>query len=502
MTVDSLWSSTSVLLPFDDSLLDARGGNNVSCFGGVALSSSVGTPFGAGNALYLDGSDDYLSIPSSAKLTPNDSDLTIEAWIYRTIDMGAGTYQVINSWSGSAGYQLAVVNNNVYFGAIGFFGTSVTGGATSLNTWHYVTAKSYGGTVGSLSVQIGTSVTSGTRWGLIGCPSAVHIGRASNSAAQYFQGYISQLRYTVGNRTTSSVPTAAFPVPTVKGTVYNASDSPVAKSVLFYDRSSHEFLGGANSDPTTGAYIFHPKDFGEVLAIRVDDLFDIMTDECVFDFDPLIGIPGKPLAFARRNLPLTYSSALVISENGEYIELTPSLYGTITATSDTFFLGLHDFTIELHFYVAANAGTCHLIEIGTPGTSGSLVVKFYAGTTKIEVYFYDTDYRAFGAESVGTISLSEQHQLQVRRINGVFDVAVDGNSGSWCSTSSTNYNITATSITLGGGSLNYGRIGKVRVSKGPRRAAKTLQSGTFLKGPSDGGSADNCVIIDRVTPGG
>ena len=79
MAVDSLWSSTSLLLPLDESLLDARGQNNVSAFGGVALSSAVGTPFGAGKALYLDGTNDYLSVPASAKLTPNDADITIEA---------------------------------------------------------------------------------------------------------------------------------------------------------------------------------------------------------------------------------------------------------------------------------------------------------------------------------------------------------------------------------------------------------------------------------------
>ena len=88
-----------------------------------------------------------------------------------------------------------------------------------------------------------------------------------------------------------------------------------AKTILFRDRSTQRWLGGANSDPTTGDLYLHPPDFGEVVAEAIDGLFDPPTDECVFD--PIArGVIGGQLAFDNKGHALSYYSEVKINADG------------------------------------------------------------------------------------------------------------------------------------------------------------------------------------------
>ena len=46
MAIDTSWANVSLLCPFSDDLQDVKG-HTVTAVGGAALSSAVGTPFGA-----------------------------------------------------------------------------------------------------------------------------------------------------------------------------------------------------------------------------------------------------------------------------------------------------------------------------------------------------------------------------------------------------------------------------------------------------------------------
>ena len=80
MAIDAQWSSVVLLLPLSEDLLDVKN-NSVTAYGSAALSSAVGTPFGAGNALSLNGTTQYLQIPDSADFTLAAIDFTVEAWV-------------------------------------------------------------------------------------------------------------------------------------------------------------------------------------------------------------------------------------------------------------------------------------------------------------------------------------------------------------------------------------------------------------------------------------
>ena len=67
--IDSLWDKTVLLLPLSEDLQDvSKAHRQFVAYGNAALSSSVGTPFGAGKACYFDGTGDYLRCPVTARL--------------------------------------------------------------------------------------------------------------------------------------------------------------------------------------------------------------------------------------------------------------------------------------------------------------------------------------------------------------------------------------------------------------------------------------------------
>lgn len=108
MSVDAQWGNTVLLLPFSDDLLDALG-HVTTASGGAALSSAVGNPFGAGNALYCDGTNDRLTA-TSADFTLGTGDFSIQFWFYsvdgghganygRLLTIGLAQQQVACMWS-------------------------------------------------------------------------------------------------------------------------------------------------------------------------------------------------------------------------------------------------------------------------------------------------------------------------------------------------------------------------------------------------------------------
>ena len=513
-----------MLLPLSEDLQDvSKAHRQFVAYGNAALSSSVGTPFGAGKACYFDGTGDYLRCPvTSSDFNLGTGDFDLAAWVYIAGDSAPNAVSErhalilsVDNESNSASFEFAIGGNAsttgvflyVWNGTVSYQG--IGGGPISKNVWHFIQAIRVSGIVtfyldgaqfgssGSYNVQLGSS------------SQYLHVGgRSITNYNSILNGYIYGARITKGAARSTSLPTAPFPRPTLSGTVRDASGALAAKTILFRDRSTQQWLGGANSDPTTGIYTAYPPDFGEFQITCIDGLFDPPTDECVFDLDPSRGVVGGTPQCDNKGHALSYLNDPKINADGVSFEFDGS-NDSITSTSTDYILGTDDFCIDVEFYpINGGHGSAYarILQIGPNSTVGTMAITAYASANplQLECTFYNGSYvHLTGAPVTTTFANNTWHKLQVRRVSGVITVTV--NDATWATSGTTAYNISASHLVLGGNTSNTesfnGRIGKVRISRGARRAAAAIPASRLLTLPADGVSANNDLIYGRVTPG-
>jgi len=512
--IDSLWDKTVLLLPLSEDLQDVKK-HIVNAEGGPAISSSPGSPFGSGKALVMDGLDDDLWFADSGDWNVAAGNFSIEVWA-KFSSHTSNLVLVAQRTTSTSSHAFTFEYNSAVGGLRFSYTTDAVSPVNVDRTWTpsdgvwYFLSVVRNGTVIQVRVdgtQLGADYTIGSV-AIWNSSAALRIGAVNATPAGFFHGALGPIRITKEARTISAAPTAPFPRPTVSGTVRDASGALAAKTLLFRDRSTQQWLGGANSDPTTGVYTFHPPDFGEVIAEAIDGLFDPPTDECVFDLDPSRGVVGGQLAFDNKGHALSYYNEVKINADGVSFEFDGSA-DSIPTTSTDYVLGTDDFSIEMEFYPItggrASGASNRILQIGPNSTAGTLVIDAYSTNNPmtLEILFYDTAYRTICAGGGTALANTTWHKLQLRRVNGVFTTTV--NDATLATTGTTTYNISASNLVLGGNTSNTesfnGRIGKVRISRGARRAAAAIPASRLLTLPADGVSANNALIYDRVTPG-
>ena len=167
-------------------------------------SSSLGSKFG-GNALFMDGNTDFVTIPDASDLDFGTGDFTVEAYVLLrvmpTSDAWPGAWynhMVVLSKgvpSGSPGYGLVIGAN--YIGWNNHDAFTVTGlhGITQ-NTWHHVAVTRASGLMRSFvgGVLVGSQIVT-TSFSYPGYNA--HIGAETGEGA-WFNGGIEQLRVKKG----------------------------------------------------------------------------------------------------------------------------------------------------------------------------------------------------------------------------------------------------------------------------------------------------------------
>jgi hypothetical protein len=194
-------ATTSFLANFTNAgISDSAAMNNLDTVGNAQVSTSV-VKYGTGS-IALDGTGDYLTVPSSPNLGFGSGDFTVEAWVYLTANIANAV----------GGYLTDFRNGSTLNFALGFIGNSgVTkmydyvnnNGATStigtstviLNTWHHVAWVRSGTTVtmyfnGTANGTMTTSYSQG--------PTGVTIGARYTGVTEYITGYVDDLRITKG----------------------------------------------------------------------------------------------------------------------------------------------------------------------------------------------------------------------------------------------------------------------------------------------------------------
>lgn len=149
----------------------------------------------------------YLTVTDTANLRFGAGNFTIEAWVYRN---STGAVQSIASKGTSTTGWLFSVNAS---SQLSFTDTTTAiNGATTLaaNTWYYVAVVRAGTGASQTTLYVnGASDNTGTSATTFSQTNNMLVG-ANRSTANFFDGYISNLRLSNTNRTISSTPTTAL----------------------------------------------------------------------------------------------------------------------------------------------------------------------------------------------------------------------------------------------------------------------------------------------------
>ncbi|MHB0928665.1 MAG: LamG domain-containing protein [Candidatus Nanopelagicales bacterium] len=202
---DPDWAYVKDLLHFNNTTQDTIGNSVTNT--GVTFSSSI-FEYG-GYSGYFNGTSNLAEALSAN--TQFAGDFTIEAWV-NPVRLGSYNILVDTRVGGSSTTGIVVfLSGSGALTAYSGTGTIAAGGNVPLNTWTFITCDRKGSTI-TLFVN-GSPVASGLLSTNFSDGNLV-IGKTNEAAANYFTGYLEELRITNGvARYTSAfpVPTAPFP---------------------------------------------------------------------------------------------------------------------------------------------------------------------------------------------------------------------------------------------------------------------------------------------------
>jgi hypothetical protein len=206
------------------------------------------TPFSqTGWSNYFDGTDDDLSISSSASLTPASGDFTLECWIYPTSWGGSGTYRAITAGPVSGCMFFGQTSTNFGLRSLAVADVVVTSTLPTVNTWTHV-AVSRSGTTARLFINgaLAATATDSTNFP----QTQFVIGNTSVGGSEEYSGYISNLRFVKG----TAVYTSAFTPSTTPLTAISNTQLLTCQSNRFVDNSSNAFALSIGGTPSVQAF--------------------------------------------------------------------------------------------------------------------------------------------------------------------------------------------------------------------------------------------------------
>jgi hypothetical protein len=229
---DLYFSNVALLLHMDgtgSTFVDSSGTpKSVSALGN-ATQSATQSRWG-GKSLYLDGSGDYLTIPSSTSLDFAGNDFVVEMW-FKTTQTASESTLICREWVSSP-WDNAWTVQFLSSGVLRIFATSYSTGSPLLvgstacrdgNWHHFAWVRSGSSHKLFLDGVVDASATSSASWTSATKDITVGNDLTFGSGSRAYEGYIDDLRITVGSArtytgsSTITVPTAAFPDSGVTG---------------------------------------------------------------------------------------------------------------------------------------------------------------------------------------------------------------------------------------------------------------------------------------------
>ena len=436
---------TSLYLPFDSDLNDDSSyGHTVTASGDAAISSTQ-AKFG-GNSLALDGTGDYLTIPSNDAFHYGDGDFTIEMFVYMSSNSSSSDpMNLISKWDdGQRSWAFELENNNKprirfsYDGSSKNVDTTLgTDVAPSSGQWHHLAFVRSGATLtayldgvaGSTTINLGTS-------SLASPTSSVYIGQRGSQ--RYFNGYLDDIRILKGH----AKYTADFTPPT--SAVGTSVSETVNDLTLLY----------MPFDGTESTTSLSPASQTELYAPFDSDLNDDSSNAYA-------GTSGNGAAISSTQ-----------SKFGGYSLALDGTNDYVRYASSSLALGTDDFTIEAFIYdTKADSSYREIVNNYNRNNNSGIPFLFRMKNATGQISFsYYTGSWTHIVTSSSVISPNTWHHVAAVRSGNNLTIYVDGVSQVTSNISSFN-NTNAQPIEIGAYSSGYsshfgGYIDDVRIIKG------------------------------------
>jgi len=305
-----------------------------------------------GGTMYLDGTGDFLTVPSNSAFSFGTNDLTVEAWVYLTAystDTIAGIIGADDFPSNRNFFLIIYGTASSYtnlqwlqfYGGASSLEVSTQNHTFSLNTWYHVAVTKSSGTVRMFvnGTQIGTNVSftqsqTASNWPVAIGARNYSINGVLNTAG-ILPGYISNLRVVKG----TAVYTSAFTPPTAPVTaitntqlLLNATNAGIYDATALNDMetvgnaqvSTTQYKWGASSMSFdgTGDWLLFPNNV------------NITLNQAVFTIEGWIylnavgsarGIAGKGTGTTGWLLSINSSNQVVFTDTTTAITSTGTL---------------------------------------------------------------------------------------------------------------------------------------------------------------------------------
>lgn len=192
---DVYYEDVSLLMKFDSNIADySINQHSTTAVGSVSISSAQ-SKYGGGSLL-IDAGGEYVSVPHDATLNLHDaSDWTVEAWVYKTGD-NTRYRPILSKRESGVGVQWQFFTM-ISSGYLSFYNGSFYSSTTTLpsNQWVHL---AFVRTSGTTTFYVDGSSVYTTTGAPISGSNDLAIGSVISSPAEYWEGYIDDVRITKG----------------------------------------------------------------------------------------------------------------------------------------------------------------------------------------------------------------------------------------------------------------------------------------------------------------
>lgn len=444
-------------------------------------------PENATKSLLLNGSTQYITLPSDTAFTYGSGDWTIEFWAYVTGT--AGNYTIYDDRGPSGGNIIIYTQGgNLLTFYNTFAGNAIaSGSALSSGVWHHIAVSKVSGSTRMFlnGTQVSTTYTDGNTY-TSGTPT---IGRNSTTGGggNHWPGSISNFRIIKGQGLftgTFTPSTTSLTTTTVGHTGAGAATSLTGTVSLLtcqgstvIDSSPNNFTVTLVAAPTMVFSSLFGGVSTLVLACSDNRFIDRVTNAAL----PSLAVNGVPSVseFNPFNTSTTYLGSGYFNGTTDYL----------TVPSNTAFgMGTGDYTLDAWVYlIAASASNQMIIDFrsSTPATGQPVV---YLNTSRQPIFYLEGSSNLITGSAA--LLLGAWYHIAVVKLSGTYTMYVNGIS---VGTAANSVSVPTSGIKIGTDYTNIaaffiGYISNLRIVKGTAiytsAFAPTISSLTAISGTS------------------